>query len=104
MANRFSIQPASGLGGFQALSAGIAKRGEFELQKAAEAKDLQKRQEGTEILKSGDIDRIQSFMLENPTIAADVDKAYQFKNQVTEDNAIQTAWDIYTDKKPAAQA
>jgi hypothetical protein len=104
MANRFSIQPASGLSGFQALSAGIGKRAEFEIEKAAQAKDLQKRQEGTEILKSGDIDRIQSFMLENPDIAADVDKAYQFKNQVTEDNAIKTAWDIYMDKKPASQA
>ena len=42
MANRFSIQPASGLGGFQALSAGIAKRGEFELQKLRRLKTYKK--------------------------------------------------------------
>lgn len=104
MANPFYVQPASALPGFQALQQGVDSYAGQQMKKAETQKEIERRKRGSEVLKSGDPDAIQTFMMENPDIAEQVDKAYQFKSRVTEQDAIEKAWDIMLNKKPTSQA
>jgi len=107
--NPFYVQPGGDIsGGLRGLAGQIGEmartRKEFELEKAAKAQDIALRQEAANVLQRGDTDEIQKFLIQNPSVAKDVDSAYQFKSKITEENAISTAWDIVTGKKSTVQA
>jgi hypothetical protein len=98
-ANPFYVKPsgsaASGLQGLATQIGGIVKtRKEFELAKAATAKERELRQEAATVFGGGDLDKMQEFLTKNPKIGAEARAAYDFKTKATEQNAITTAWDI----------
>lgn len=107
--NPFYVHPGGDIGaGLAGLGQQIGQfaktRREFEQEKTAKAQDIALRQEASDVLQRGDTDEIQKFLVQNPSVAKDVDSAYQFKSKITEENAISTAWDIVTGKKETVQA
>lgn len=107
--NPFYVHPGGefgpGLAGLGQQIGQFAKtRREFEQAKTAKGQEIVLRQEAANVLQRGDTDEIQRFLVQNPSIAKDVDSAYQFKSKITEENAISTSWDIVTGKKDPVQA
>lgn len=103
MDNRFYVQPANILQGLGALQQGIQAGVEAKAAQAKEAQKTARRKQAADLLKANDIDELQAFMIENPDIASEIDNAYQFKNEATKQNAIDTAWDVYTGRKSTSQ-
>ncbi len=97
--NPFYIEPASPMTGMKALHQGITNRGEYLRKRTEEKKKMQLREEAVGLVKRGDPNALASFVIKNPWIREDVDKVMEFKNDITKQNAIDSARRILLNKE-----
>jgi hypothetical protein len=97
MANQFYIQPAVPLAGFQALQKGIGSRVEYERLRGEETRKQRTRQEATDLMRTGDTERLSELAVKNPWITEELDKTIGFRNELTRQNMIDSAKKILTE-------
>lgn len=96
----YNVQVADFTPGIQALTQGVVRRSQFEQAKARGLEQQKKREEAASIFQAGDIDKISDFMIKNPFIKDDFDKAFKWKNDATKQNAIESARRVIMGENP----
>ncbi len=97
-ANPYMINIADFSQGMQGLAQGIAKRGEFEREKAKTQKDLKMREDAFNLMKQGTPDKIKDFAVKNPGVMEEV---VGITNDITKRDKVDTAINILTGEDPA---
>jgi len=92
MANPFYVEPGMNLGpGLMQLGGLLEAKKEARLKKAQEEQMMATRKQAGQILSTGTPEEISAFAAENPWIADEMSKAIGFKNELTKQNAIESA-------------
>ncbi len=83
--------------GVQGLSSAIAQR-------RAESRQLERQQaiqdEAAKVIEGGNISEISQFMARNPQFAQAIERAWNFQDQVSKDNAVQSSFRILRGEDP----
>lgn len=101
---RYDINVPSALPGFQAFDRALDTRLGFEREKAAAGAEKQLHEQAAQVFKTGTDEEMAEFMIKNPSLAQDMNKADAFLSDRTKQNAIDSAWDVVTGKKPPSAA
>ena len=101
---RFDVNVPSALPGLQAFERGLDTRLGFERDKAAAGAQKQLHERAAQVFKTGTDEEMADFMIKNPSLAQDMNKADAFLSDRTKQNAIDSAWDVVTGKKQPSAA
>lgn len=100
MVNPYMIDVADFSEGMKGLEQGFERRGQRELAKAKETKNLKMRENVFNLMKEGTPEEIEEFVVKNPGSSQVFDEVIGITNEVTKQDKVKTALKILTGEDP----